>query len=290
MARGPIFVVPISILLILLLMRYSAMYAGFYAVIGILIVSLIRRENWPTPNRLLRGSIDGAKAGAGIGLACACVGLASQPIITTGLGGKFATLVDLMSGGMLLPALIFTMLISILLGCGVPTLAAYGLVAIMTAPLLIKLGVATLTAHIFVFYFAIISSVTPPVATAALVGSAIARASYFKTALEGFKLAIAGFIIPYCIVYNPALTLSGGTTLDFVAILIGLPLAMLALASLLYRHFLAELALVDMILASIAVIAFIFAVIMSSPIGFIIGVLTFAGFFLSQRNRSTRKA
>jgi TRAP transporter 4TM/12TM fusion protein len=205
--RLPLFVIPMLIIIILLLLRYSPMYAAFWAIITAVGLSCIMKETRPKFSQLItvlaRGSLIGAKIGASL----AAVGLMAQTLITTGLGNKIAGLVQSLSGGVLIIALIITMLASILLGCGCPTTAAYSLVAIVVVPALIRMGVLPFSAHFFAFYFAIISALTPPVALAALAGAGIAEANYFRTAMNSFKLAIAGFIIPYLVIYSPILIL-----------------------------------------------------------------------------------
>src|SRR5690606_19176297 len=145
-----------------------------------------------------------------------------------------AGLVELLSAGNLVIALIVTMLVSIVLGCGVPTTAAYSLVAIVVVPIIIKMGVEPLSAHFFAFYFAVISALTPPVALAALAGAGIAGANYFKTSMSAFKLAISGFIIPFVIIFNPVVVLRPDDWLWAVGSMIAVPLGMTAFTAALY--------------------------------------------------------
>jgi len=142
--RAPLFIIPIAVLMTLLLMRFSPMYAAFYAILAIIVVSLIQKETRPSLGRLAEGFKNGAVMGAKIGVACACIGLLSQVLTTTGLGQKLVGLMETLSGGHLIIALILTMFISILLGTGVPTVAAYVLVAAIGAPVLIRMGVTPL--------------------------------------------------------------------------------------------------------------------------------------------------
>ena len=106
---------------------------------------------------------------------------------------------------MLIPALFIITLISVLLGCGAPTLAAYALVAMVTAPMLTKMGVPLVAAHMFIFYFAVFSAVTPPVATGAVVAAGIAGSSYLRTAVTACRLVIPSFILPWLFVWNTTL-------------------------------------------------------------------------------------
>jgi TRAP transporter 4TM/12TM fusion protein len=233
--RLPLFVIPLSVIIVLLLFRFSPMLAAFWAILTAVGLSLISQQTRPTPMALARCLAKGAMVGAKIGVSLCVVGMVSQTLVTTGLGSKLAGLVETLSGGNIMIALIITMLVSILLGCGVPPVAAYSLVAIVTVPALVRMGVLPISAHFFCFYFSIISAVTPPVALGALAGAGIAGASYFKTAMNAFKLSIGGFIIPYLIVYNPILNLQVKDSVWAVGSLVSIPLALVALTAFIYN-------------------------------------------------------
>ena len=233
--RLPLFVIPLGVIIILLLLRYSPMMAAFWAILTAIGLSLISKETRPTPMEFCRGMAKGALTGAWIGVSLCVVGMMAQTLISTGLGTKIAALVETLSGGNLGIALVLTMLVSLLLGCGVPPVAAYSLVAIVTVPALTNMGVLPISAHFFCFYFSIISAVTPPVALGALAGAGIAGAPYFKTAIHAFKLAIAGFIIPYLLVYNPILNLHVEDWLLGAGSLIAIPLALVSLGAFIYN-------------------------------------------------------
>jgi TRAP-type uncharacterized transport system fused permease subunit len=130
-------------------------------------------------------------------------------IAYTGLGFKFMTLVLGLATGHLILALFFTMVASIILGMGVPTTPAYIIVAVIAAPSLMELGVAPLVAHMFVFVFAMLSAITPPVAVAGYAGANIAGADAMQTSFTAWRLALIGFVIPYMFVYSPELLAQG---------------------------------------------------------------------------------
>jgi TRAP-type uncharacterized transport system fused permease subunit len=140
---------------------------------------------------------------------CACAGIIIGVISLTGLGGKFAMIIITYSAGNLLLSLFFTMLITLILGMGLPTTAAYAISASMLAPALIKLGVTPIAAHLFVFYFACLSALTPPVAVAAYAAAAIAKARAWDVGWSATKFATAGFIIPFMFAYGNELLLRG---------------------------------------------------------------------------------
>ena len=110
---------------------------------------------------------------------------------------------------MVFPSLVFTAITCVILGMGLPTTAAYVIAASILAPSLIKLGLSALTAHLFVFYFACLSAITPPVALAAYAGAGIAKTSPMTTAVEACKLGFAGFMVPFAFCYNPAMMMQG---------------------------------------------------------------------------------
>ena len=127
----------------------------------------------------------------------------------TGLGLSLSSGIIASSGGILLIALFLVMIVSLILGIGLPTTAAYVLTAALAAPALERMGVDPLAAHLFCFYFAIIACVTPPVSICAYAGAGIADADPVKTGFIAAKLALVGFVIPYMFVYNPALITHG---------------------------------------------------------------------------------
>jgi TRAP-type uncharacterized transport system fused permease subunit len=161
---------------------------------------------------------------------CAAAGIIIGVISLTGLGMRFAMIVINYSQGSLLLALFLTMLITLILGMGLPTTAAYAISASILAPALIKLNVPPMAAHMFVFYFACLSALTPPVCVAAYAAGAIAKAPVWNVGWVSVKFAIAGFIIPYMFVYGPSLLLMGGNVPEMILAFITAVLGTLLLA------------------------------------------------------------
>ena len=173
------------------------------------------------------GLHSGANNSIGVVIACAMAGIISGVVAMTGLGSTLITLIVPIAKQSLLLALFLTMLCCIVLGMGVPTTANYVIMATITAPILTKMNVDVLAAHMFVFYFGIVADITPPVALAAYAGSAIAKSNPLKTGVTATKLAIGAFIIPYIFVYNPSMLLVGGApwyeiVLMFITSIIGM--------------------------------------------------------------------
>ncbi len=183
--------------------------AAVRAIGAVVLVSFLRRATWMGLRKILDAMEKAAREAVTVAIPCAVAGLIIGIVIYSGLGLKLTDILISFSGGKLHFALLLVMLAVIILGMGMPTSAAYLIAAILLAPLLIKLGVSPLAAHMFIFYFAVISMITPPVALASFAAAGIAESDLWETGLAAFKMAIPGFLIPYVIVYNPGLILEG---------------------------------------------------------------------------------
>jgi TRAP transporter 4TM/12TM fusion protein len=200
--------VPIIILIVALFMGYSVIRAGTLATVAAAVVS------WLTPHRMGVRSILKAFELAGIMsiqiiAVCACAGIIVGVISLTGVGARFSALLLDLAGVSQLLALFFAMCIAILLGMGMPTTAAYAVAASVVAPGLVQLGIPTLTAHFFVFYFAVLSAITPPVALASYAAAGISGSNPMETSVTSFKIGIAAFIVPFMFFYNSAILMDG---------------------------------------------------------------------------------
>ncbi|MDR7417983.1 MAG: TRAP transporter fused permease subunit [Armatimonadota bacterium] len=199
---------PLAVLLYMVMGTAASPFRAALAALAVTVVlSWLRADTRLTVQKIIGAMEDGAKRIIEIGATCAAAGIIVGVLSLTGLGGKFSELLINVAGGNLLLALIATMIVAIVLGMGMPTTAAYAIGASVLAPALIKLGVAPLAAHMFLFYFAVISAVTPPVALAAFAAASIAKAPMWPTGVQATRLSIAGFIIPYMFVYGHALLL-----------------------------------------------------------------------------------
>ena len=200
--------IPIIILIVALFMGYSVIRAGTLATVAAAMVS------WLTPNRMGLRSILHAFELAGIMsiqiiAVCACAGIIVGVISLTGVGARFSSmLLDIAAASQLL-ALFFAMCIAILLGMGMPTTAAYAVAASVVAPGLVDLGIPQLTAHFFVFYFAVVSAITPPVALASYAAAGISGSNPMETSVASFKIGISAFVVPFMFFYNSAILMDG---------------------------------------------------------------------------------
>lgn len=200
--------IPIIILIVALFQGYSVIRAGTLATVAAAVVS------WLTPHRMGLRSINKAFELAGtmsiqIIAVCACAGIIVGVISLTGVGARFSNLLLGLAAHSQLLALFFAMCIAILLGMGMPTTAAYAVAASVVAPGLVDLGIPQLTAHFFVFYFAVVSAITPPVALASYAAAGISGANAMETSVASFKIGVAAFIVPFMFFYNSAILMDG---------------------------------------------------------------------------------
>ena len=198
--------------------RNTMAFAAAVSIVAAILVSLPDKETRMTPAIFFDALANGAKSSISVAAACGIAGIIAGCITMTGLASQIITAIITVANGSHFVALFFTMLCCIVLGMGVPTTANYCIMASTCAPILIQMGIPTMAAHFFVFYFGIVADITPPVALAAYAGAAIARAKPMRTAINATKLAIAAFIVPYIIALSPALIFVDTTALEVVQI------------------------------------------------------------------------
>jgi len=202
--------IPIFVLVWMLAVEnVSPIRAALFAMGTLLIVSWVRAESRLWPSRLVDTAVQGTKGSLEVIVSCASAGLIMGLLSLTGTGLRLSSWVAEISSGSMPLALVLTMIVTIILSMGLPTTAAYIVSASILAPALADLGVGLLEAHLFIFYFACLSGITPPVALVAIPAGSIAGANPFAVGVKAFQLALAGFIIPYMIVYSPELILRG---------------------------------------------------------------------------------
>ncbi len=218
-------ILPIIVLLLLMIWGYSPFMGAFVGTVVALGISYFDRQRWMTPRKLIEALDMGGRNMIMIACACAGAGLVISVIIKTGLGLQFTNLVISYSRGIYLFAMFFIMVAAIILGMGLPTTAAYVLAVSVGGPTLIGMGGDVLSVHLFVFYFAIMACVTPPVALAAYAGASLAKTDPMRTALEASRIAVAGYIIPYLFYFNRGILLHG----SFLDIILALACALIGI-------------------------------------------------------------
>ena len=207
------------VLIALLIYGYTAMKAGFWAIISVIFLSFFKSNTRMSVVDLLGAFESGIKSTVPVTIACACAGIIIGSVFVSGLGLKFTQSVIDLSGGMLFPLLCLTAISAIILGMGMTTTAVYITVAALIVPSLIQAGVTPIAAHMFAFYFGVVSTITPPVALASFAGAAIAKSPPMSTAVESSKVGIAKYIVPFAFIYNPALLMEGSYWISLYSLL-----------------------------------------------------------------------
>ena len=226
----------------------SIQYAAALAIIAAIVVSFFNKENRITPKRIWEALAAGGQGMITVAAACGVAGMIAGTITMTGLANMLINGIVTLAGNQVIVALVLTMLCCIVLGMGVPTTANYCIMAATCAPILIRMGVPTLAAHFFVFYFGIVADLTPPVALAAYAGAAIAQANPMKTALTATKLAIGAFIVPYVFALNPAMLFIDTTASEIILICITSLIGIFAVSASLEGYFLHHMACYERVL------------------------------------------
>ena len=217
--KGWVFIIPLGLIIYaLFVLNLNAAAAGFYATGVALVVTFFRRET-----RIDRRKFAAIVEGTGLtmlelAVICAVAGIVEGIINLTGLAFIFTLFVEQFGGNNIFMILLLTAIIELVLGLPLPTTAVYVLVALTLAPAIVKLGIPPLAAHLFVFYYAMLSLITPPIATTAFAGAAIAGANMMQTGWECMRLAFIAYVIPFIFVFDPLLILQGPPALVALAV------------------------------------------------------------------------
>jgi len=266
--------IPIIMLIYTLFAGYSVIRAGTVSMMAAAVVS------WLTPHRmgprLLAKAFDiAARMSVQLVAVCACAGIIVGVIALTGVGARFSSLLLGIAEQNQLLALFFAMCISIVLGMGMPTTAAYAVAAAVVAPGLVNLGIPVLTAHFFVFYFAVMSAITPPVALAAYAGAALSGSDPMKTSVESFKIGLAAFVVPFMFFYSQAMLMQG-SWLEILHVFLTASLGIYMLAAAVQGWFFGALGLPLRLVLLIAALSMISGGLISDLIGLVVGGSLFA--------------
>ena len=207
------------VLIGLLIYGKTAMTAGFWSIVTVIILSFIKKSTRMSVVDLLGAFESGIKSTVPVTIACACAGIIIGSVFVSGLGLKFTQSVIDLSGGVLFILLCLTAISAIILGMGMTTTAVYITVAALIVPSLIESGIMPIAAHMFAFYFGVVSTITPPVALASFAGAAIAKSPPMSAAIESSKVGIAKYIVPFAFVYNPSLLMEGPIIWSFYSLI-----------------------------------------------------------------------
>jgi TRAP transporter 4TM/12TM fusion protein len=238
--HGHLFI-PLFVIVGTLLMGYSAPFSALCGIASVFPTIMLRKSSRQHLNaaNMLEALVEGAKNAVGVALACGCAGIVIGVIALTGLGIEFTSFVLDISQNSLVLALILTMFAGIILGMGMPTTPAYIMQVALLVPAVVKLGVPVEAAHMFVFYFAILSAITPPVALAVYAANGLSGAGLWDSGVAAVKLGLTGYIIPFMFVFGPSLLLIGEVStivLTTVSAIIGVVLLAAGLHGYLITH------------------------------------------------------
>ena len=204
--------IPIVALVFFLFQSIPVSYAAVYTIVLTIIVAAFRKSTRMGPKEILEALADGAKQSLSVMAACAVVGIIIGVVSLTSFGSVMTSSIMSIGAGSLFLTLFFTMIASMILGMGLPSIPAYIITATMAAPALAHFDIPVLVAHMFVFYFGLFANITPPVALAAFAGAGIAGGDPMRTGFLALRLSLAGFIVPFLFVYNPAMLMIDTTT------------------------------------------------------------------------------
>ena len=252
MRRGWVFMVPLAVLIYTLMIdNWEAGKAGMAAVIATFAVGFLQRDTRPTLAAVIKAFEDTGRTLLEIVVISCIAGFVIGALQLSGLGFKMSMILTTLAGGSALLLLVLTALVCILLGMGMPTTVVYIMLAVLVGPTLVQLGVDPLGAHLFLFYFGMLSMITPPVCLATYAAASLARADFWQTGWAGMRLGVVAYVVPFIFVFHPALLLKGGAVeiaLAVVSAVIGVFFMSVGLAGYLFR----PLSVVARAVASIA--------------------------------------
>lgn len=222
LARGWHLLLSLVVLVVILALGFTPMMAAFWGTVALVLLTFINPATRMSPVDLLAAIESGVRRSAPVTIACACAGIIIGSVFVSGFGLKFTQSVVALSGGHLFVLLLLTGVAAIILGMGMTTTAVYITVAALIVPALLKLDVVPIAAHLFAFYYGIVSSITPPVALASFAAAAIAGSRPMATAVESARIGIAKYIVPFVFVYNPSLLFEGPLWMTAFSVVTGL--------------------------------------------------------------------
>ena len=277
--------IPVIVIIVTLLMKYTPLRSGFIGIVACVIVSMLKANTRMGIKQIIHACEEGARGALGVALACALVGFIVGTSSLTSLGLTISNNIIDISGGNLLLTLIMAMVACLVLGMGLPTTANYIVCSTIIAPALIGMHVFPLSAHMFVFYFGIMADLTPPVCLAAFTGAGIAGADPAKTGFTATKIALCSYIMPYMFVYNPMLLLHNIVWWELIVLTVSATLGVIILAGALEGWQYRFLRIFERLIMAIFALAAIHVSMISSIIG-IVGIAVIL-FYLKKTKEQT---
>ena len=264
----------------------SIQYAAAIAIVAVIIVGFINKDNRMTPKRIFEALASGAQGMISVAAACGVAGIIAGTITMTGLANMLFNGIVALAGDQVIIALFLTMLCCIVLGMGVPTTANYCIMAATCAPILVRMGVPDIAAHFFVFYFGIVADLTPPVALAAYAGAAITQANPMKTAFTSTKLAIGAFIVPYIFALNPAMLFVDTSVPEVILIVVTSIVGMFAISAALEGYIVGHMKWYERVISIVGGLLLIYPGLVTDLIGVaLVGAMLAYHFIVNRKNK-----
>jgi TRAP transporter 4TM/12TM fusion protein len=257
--EGILYIVPIIGLIYALSSGYSTSRAALISIALLILVKILKiivsepRKILELNNykSIVEGLAEGGKSCIGIAVTMASVGVLSNTLISTGLANRLISMILQMGSEGAFFSLCITAVLTLILGCGVPTTAAYIVMAMMAAPTLIKIGLPVLGVHLFIFYFAAVANLTPPVAPATIVAARIANSNYVKACGQGMKMCISAFVLPFIFVFREEMLLQGNL-FDIINVVGSAFVGLVALSFFMERYIFAKNTILQQIVLAIS--------------------------------------
>lgn len=292
--------IPIVLIIILMMSGVPVIHAALYGIISCIIVGFINPDVKFGLKEVIDGMVDGARSALAVAAATACAGIIVGVVVKTGLGLSLANSLVKLAGGSILLTLFFVMIASLILGMGAPTTANYVITSTIAAPAIIALLapdvpasaaplIVVLSAHFFVFYFGIIADITPPVALAAFAASGISGGDPIRTGVNSAKLAIAAFIIPYMIVFSPALLMIDVTIWQILWVVFTAIMGMIAIGVGIIGYWYRPVSWIERIVLLAAGLAMIYPESLSDTIGLIVFGIMFVIQYVTRNKENGSK-
>lgn len=289
--RKSLLLAPIVVLFFLIaVVKLSPAKAALYSTLAVILSALPYKEARFTFNKIIEALYKGGIGVLTISVICAASGIIIGVFTVTGLGLKLSGALIMLSGGKLWALLVLAMIASLILGMGVPTVAAYLILAILVAPALVKFGVQPIAAHMFVFYFGIISAITPPVALAAYVGSGIAEAPPVKVGVWACLFALPSFVVPYIFIYNPALLLQSNSIMEILQVVFSTMIGCYLCAITTQRYMFRDLNLMETVILGACTICVMIPEAITDYIGLAVALMVLVPIYLKTRKKNTTQA
>ena len=286
--------VPLFVLIALMCFGYTPLYAAVISIVATVVSSYIRRETAMTPAVILKAVTEGARGAIAVGVCCVIIGIIIGTVTLTSLGLNMGyVILSFVEDGNIFLTGLFTMLMSVVLGMGVPGVAAYVIVQAVAVPVLIKVGIVPICAHLFCLIYACLSNITPPVAMSCYVASGISGGNQFKTGLISVRLGLIGFIIPFFFLTNPVLLIGvaqEASALEYLWVSLTATLGTIALAGGLQNYFIRHCSVIERILLLSICPLLLYPDFVSDlmGIGLLLGITLFQTFRENALKRSTQ--